>query len=113
ARRASPGWHRCHPRRPPRPPLLPYTTLFRSQAYLWLSGVATLVAAPLTLVALTALSPALYWSAIVAAELCLFASTGPINLTIVRSEEHTSELQSHLNLVCRLMLEENNTATTR
>jgi len=53
------------------------------QAYLWLSGVATLVAAPLTLVALTALSPALYWSAIVAAELCLFASTGPINLTIV------------------------------
>src|SRR5213075_2758072 len=40
------------------------------QAYLWVSGVATLVAAPLTLVA-------------VAAELCLFASTGPINSTIV------------------------------
>jgi len=53
------------------------------QAYLWLSGVATLVAAPLTLVALTALTPAVYWSAIVAAELCLFASTGPINSTIV------------------------------
>jgi MFS family permease len=53
------------------------------QAYLWLSGAATLVAAPLTLVALTALTPAVYWSAIVAAELCLFASTGPINSTIV------------------------------
>jgi predicted MFS family arabinose efflux permease len=53
------------------------------QAYLWLSGLATLVAAPLTLVALTAGTPAVYWTAIVAAELCLFASTGPINSTIV------------------------------
>ena len=53
------------------------------QAYLWLSGAATLVAAPLTLVALTAAAPAVYWTAIVAAELCLFASTGPINSTIV------------------------------
>lgn len=53
------------------------------QAYLWLSGVATLVAAPLTLVALTAATPAVYWTAIVVAELCLFASTGPINSTIV------------------------------
>src|SRR5205823_1538917 len=53
------------------------------QAYLWLSGVVTLVAAPLTLVALTAATPAVYWTAIVAAELCLFASTGPINSTIV------------------------------
>src|SRR5206468_1567601 len=53
------------------------------QAYLWVSGVATLVAAPLTLVALAAPRPAVYWTAIVAAELCLFASTGPINSTIV------------------------------
>jgi MFS family permease len=53
------------------------------QAYLWLSGLATLVAAPLTLVALMAATPAVYWTAIVAAELCLFASTGPINSTIV------------------------------
>src|SRR5207237_10219275 len=29
-----------------------------------------------------------------------------------RSEEHTSELQSHLNLVCRLLLEKKNTQTT-
>jgi len=53
------------------------------QAYLWLSGVATLIAAPLTLAALAAVTPAVYWTAIVAAELCLFASTGPINSMIV------------------------------
>jgi predicted MFS family arabinose efflux permease len=53
------------------------------QAYLWVSGVATLAAAPLTLAALAAPQPSFYWSAIVAAELCLFASTGPINSAIV------------------------------
>jgi MFS family permease len=53
------------------------------QAYLWVSGVVTLAAAPLTLVALAAPHPAVYWPAIVAAELCLFASTGPINSAIV------------------------------
>ncbi len=53
------------------------------QAYLWVSGLATLAAAPLTLAALAAPQPPLYWSAIVAAELCLFASTGPINSAIV------------------------------
>src|SRR5260370_8197648 len=31
----------------------------------------------------------------------------------VRSEEHTSELQSHLNLVCRLLLEKKKKAATR
>ena len=53
------------------------------QAYLWLSGTVTLLAAPLTLVALAAPQPSIYWSAIIAAELCLFASTGPINSAIV------------------------------
>jgi MFS family permease len=53
------------------------------QAYLWVSGVVTLAAAPLTLVALASPHPAVYWTAIVASELCLFASTGPINSTIV------------------------------
>src|SRR5260370_19558195 len=33
------------------------------------------------------------------------AMRGSIRETRVRSEEHTSELQSHLNLVCRLLLE--------
>src|SRR2546430_2694850 len=53
------------------------------QAYLWVSGVVTLVAAPLTLIALAAPHPAVYWPSIVAAGLCLFASTGPINSAIV------------------------------
>jgi MFS transporter, Spinster family, sphingosine-1-phosphate transporter len=53
------------------------------QAYLWVSGVATLAAAPLTLVALAVAQPPVYWTAIVAAELLLFASTGPINSAIV------------------------------
>src|SRR5437773_751920 len=49
------------------------------QAYLWVAGALTLVAAPLTLVALAAPQPAAYCPALVSAELCLFASTGPIN----------------------------------
>ncbi len=53
------------------------------QAYLWLSGAVTLLAAPLTVLALAAPQPQVYWPAIVAAELCLFASTGPVNSAIV------------------------------
>ena len=54
-----------------------------SQAYLWLSGLATLVAAPLAFLALAVAAPAVYWTSIVAAELLLFASTGLINSAIV------------------------------
>jgi sugar phosphate permease len=54
-----------------------------SQAYLWLSGVATLAAAPVALVAFSATSRSVYMPAIIAAELLLFVSTGPINSTIV------------------------------
>ena len=53
------------------------------QSYLWVSGIATLIAAPLALVGLTAAPPAVYWTAIVSAQLLLFASTGPINSAIV------------------------------
>jgi sugar phosphate permease len=53
------------------------------QAYLWVSGIVTLIGAPLTLVALAAPEPQVYWPAIVAAELCLFASIGPINSALV------------------------------
>src|SRR5690242_21467376 len=35
---------------------------------------------------------------------CL-ATSGPGGIHLLRSEEHTSELQSHVNLVCRLLLE--------
>jgi MFS transporter, Spinster family, sphingosine-1-phosphate transporter len=60
-----------------------YLLRFTKQSYLWVSGVATLVAAPFTFVALTSPEPSAYWGAIVAAELLLFISTGPINSAIV------------------------------
>ena len=52
-------------------------------AYLWLSALATLLAVPPAVVALVAGSPALYYPAIIAAELLLFMSTGPVNSAIV------------------------------
>jgi hypothetical protein len=52
-------------------------------AYLWVSGWATLAAAPPVLVAIMAPDWAVYMTAIVVAELLLFASTGPINSAIV------------------------------
>lgn len=52
------------------------------EAYLWLSGVATLAAAPLFALALLSPTPAVYWPAMVAAQLLMFASTGPINAHI-------------------------------
>ena len=53
------------------------------QAYLWMSGWVTLLAAPFALIALTAGSPSVYYPAIVVAELLLFMSTGPVNSAIV------------------------------
>ena len=52
------------------------------QAYLWMSGWTTLIAAPCAFVALTAAAPSLYYPAIVVAELLLFMSTGPVNSAI-------------------------------
>jgi MFS family permease len=60
-----------------------YLLRFTKQSYLWVSGLATLVAAPFTLAALSSPEPSAYWGGIVAAELLLFASTGPINSAIV------------------------------
>src|SRR2546427_9404549 len=77
-------------RRPPRSTLFPYTTLFRSSA-------KTPAAAP-TIERL--IQPA--------CTTCRPASSGSTPLTrrgVDRSEEHTSELQSQSNLVCRLLLE--------
>jgi MFS family permease len=53
------------------------------QAYLWMSGWVTLLAAPFAFVALSAREPSIYYSAIVVAELLLFMSTGPVNSAIV------------------------------
>ncbi|HYR45760.1 MAG TPA: MFS transporter, partial [Thermoanaerobaculia bacterium] len=55
----------------------------RKEAYLWVSGWATVAAAPAALVAFVSPSRPVYMSAIVVTELLLFASTGPINSAIV------------------------------
>src|SRR4051812_49456673 len=62
-------------RRPPRSTLFPYTTLFRSSSA-WPSG----------------------WTP-------RSSGCSATSSSRRRSEEHTSELQSHVNLVCRLLLE--------
>ena len=53
------------------------------QAYLWLSGIATLLAVPLAALALMAADPAVYWGATTGAIALLFLSTGPVNSMIV------------------------------
>jgi MFS family permease len=60
-----------------------YLLRFSRQAYLWFIGAVTLAAVPLALLALTAHTPAVYYPAIIAAELLLFMSTGPVNAVIV------------------------------
>src|SRR2546430_13317481 len=72
-------------RRPPRSTLFPYTTLFRSFLD-WSLLVGLLAVAGLTAVA--------------------------CGIRFMRSEEHTSELQSQSNLVCRLLLEKKNIIAT-
>jgi sugar phosphate permease len=53
------------------------------QGYLWFSAVTTLAAAPVAVLALTGVAPAVYYPAIVVAELLLFMSTGPVNAAII------------------------------
>src|SRR2546430_6672118 len=94
-------------RRPPRSTLFPYTTLFRST----LLGVAGLAVGRdgSTLVAYD-MSPT---RATVTARIVRVGSDGVTKVvsdvrdcsSAGRSEEHTSELQSQSNLVCRLLLE--------
>jgi sugar phosphate permease len=60
-----------------------YCAKYSRQAHLWLSAVATLVAAPLVWLALTTDSHSIYLTSMVSAQLCLFLSTGPINAAIV------------------------------
>jgi predicted MFS family arabinose efflux permease len=52
------------------------------EAYLRMSGVATLMAAPLFAIALISPVPAVYWTAMILAQLLMFSSTGPINAHI-------------------------------
>src|SRR5260370_29699175 len=74
-------------RRPPRSTLFPYTTLFRSVR-------RSRSQHPMC---------ATCWASLSLRSLC--SSFSRTRSRSDRSEEHTSELQSHLNLVCRLLLE--------
>src|SRR5260370_28008026 len=74
-------------RRPPRSTLFPYTTLFRSAQA-------------------RGFCPPLHAMARAADDIRRVVWNGQ------RSEEHTSELQSHLNLVCRLLLEKKKNSQT-
>src|SRR5260370_19851064 len=93
-------------RRPPRSTLFPYTTLFRSQSRLRPVNAGALLhravhLCPQSSDSLFAPRPAQH---------LLEAALLVVSL---RSEEHTSELQSHLNLVCRLLLEKKKPPTRR
>src|SRR2546422_5257815 len=78
-------------RRPPRSTLFPYTTLFRSCLY---TDREPFSMSPVTSWGYDKLKPA--------------GRGHDEELIISRSEEHTSELQSRLHLVCRLLLEKKN-----
>src|SRR5688572_31632110 len=86
-------------RRPPRSTLFPYTTLFRSPPQLSANNAQD---SSCRLVERRVLS-ILYREPIKEKRECLLPSKQRSNR--LRSEEHTSELQSQSNLVCRLLLE--------
>src|SRR3712207_8664759 len=94
-------------RRPPRSTLFPYTTLFRSEARLALfTWIEALYNPRRRHSALDYLSPANYERTRIA-EIARHPLSIEDGFTTVgvRSEEHTSELQSRQYLVCRLLLE--------
>src|SRR2546422_6622825 len=84
-------------RRPPRSTLFPYTTLFRSP--LFVEGAAAPWNDSLDIAVGGALLALLGW------HVALLPAA-----RATRSEEHTSELQSRLHLVCRLLLEKKKTS---
>src|SRR5690606_41140823 len=94
---------------PPIPTLFPYTTLFRSTNA---PGVVVRSRSAATSSAASSASPSETCPASTAharnMPMCVAPASGPAS----RSEEHTSELQSRENLVCRLLLEKKNNITT-
>src|SRR5256885_7022713 len=91
-------------RRPPRSTLFPYTTLFRSDVMLIVDdGSERHELAPLPDPA--GVAGASGWRVAFAASASLVETPGVSFALRIRSEEHTSELQSPCNLVCRLLLE--------
>src|SRR2546426_5235940 len=101
-------------RRPPRSTLFPYTTLFRSDGLLARGHALKNLDTGRSLheVRDRVLSANAYlgaWPVAAAlrqgADVVITGRVTDTGLTLARSEEHTSELQSPCNLVCRLLLE--------
>src|SRR2546430_12454767 len=87
-------------RRPPRSTLFPYTTLFRSSIYNMTKLVDLGLRYGVPVIGVTAVGSNMVRDAKYFRLACrMIAELG------ARSEEHTSELQSQSNLVCRLLLE--------
>src|SRR2546430_11146815 len=100
-------------RRPPRSTLFPYTTLFRSLEPLSMSSAAPPMLTP-------DVSPSSDKVVVGLIDMVVqrdgtflgdFLEPTVAMLGDHRSEEHTSELQSQSNLVCRLLLDKKNTAS--
>src|SRR2546426_5537771 len=98
-------------RRPPRSTLFPYTTLFRSNHWQLAWGgfdIGLGLALAATAVTVARRSPFAEVTAAVTGALLVCDAWFDVltaRATGDRSEEHTSELQSPCNLVCRLLLE--------
>src|SRR2546422_4564276 len=95
-------------RRPPRSTLFPYTTLFRSL----LIQIGRRLTASLR-GADTVSRPRLMRETGTSSDDESLARLGGDEFTVLRSEEHTSELQSRLHLVCRLLLEKKKTVDNK
>src|SRR5260370_10515946 len=86
-------------RRPPRSTLFPYTTLFRSRSMARCQASSQRLISPKR-------KSCLCRNCRTIRNYCSMSDNcGKDTTCALRSEEHTSELQSHLNLVCRLLLE--------
>src|SRR5688572_31648707 len=90
-------------RRPPRSTLFPYTTLFRSLPGLLAGGGPPARTATPALTA--APSDGAVIPTVMVTPVTTITSSPTPDVSAARSEEHTSELQSQSNLVCRLLLE--------
>src|SRR5205085_11935597 len=97
---------------PPRSTLFPYTTLFRSniRQNLFFAFIYNSIGVPIAAGILypffgLLLSPILAAAAMSLSSVSVIGNSLRLRKIRLRSEEHTSELQSQSNLVCRLLLE--------
>src|SRR5438132_8560994 len=94
-------------RRPPRSTLFPYTTLFRS-----VLATRNAKSTPVQVEELPSAGTACRWTE-ETRQWLIASSREELRERFPRSEEHTSELQSHSDLVCRLLLEKKKTQKLR